>query len=452
MNEFTLYRGKQYILAESLKELASMAESLGGKFDNYVQKDDISNVRKDLEDVRLGISELAAKVELQSEGSELPDHILDLQEEKEALEQILESNEEEFIEGKIKEDEYKKIKSTHIKKVEIVRLKLREELSKIRKEGMAAQIKTHEIARGIKAMKGTSEQDETSSDPSEQTESAPLIDSAPLAKQIPSASLQKPKNTPISKQKTPFQSISKNQPLEEEAESQLEPSEEPQEIDGELDDAKLEEAQELSISEEETNENEESLEDEEEASEPLLPKKSGKQQISKTAKQLQTKQASPLPSNQSKTILSKNAKPSLKTNSKTLENKQANPKAKPVIKPLQKKSVVKTSISSQLTKIAPPKTMQEKEGIMPSLPENDSVKGSRIYDIIKSSPEGKKVIINAIATTIKKNASQCLIKLEDDSGIIYGTFESPLKGQLALRGIIAKDASGVSYVKITSAK
>ncbi|MBI5225400.1 hypothetical protein HY989_06030 [Candidatus Micrarchaeota archaeon] len=433
MNDFTLYRGKQDILAESLKELASMAESLGGKFDSYAQKDDLSNIKKDLEDVRLGITELSAKVELQSEGSQLPDHILDLQEEKEALEQILESNEEEFIEGKIKEDEYKKLKNTHMKKVETVRLKLREELSKIRKEGLAQQIKTKEINEGIKTIGKSDSLDDPSNEKAKP--SGPLSDLAIAPSQSPRTSNPKA-NAAASNQKIPSQQLGKNQAPQEE-DGDLDLAQEPQEIEGEMDDAKLEEAQDLSVSEDETLENEEEQGEDDANSEPLLPTKPSKGKIAK----------------QSKPGKVEMGKSPYQKNSKMPPKPPQMGSTKPLARQSQKKSVVKTSVSSQLTKISSAKPLAEKVGgTVPSIPGMENSAGSRIFDIIKSQSVGKKVAFNANATTIKKNASQCLIKLEDSSGIIYGTYEKPLKGQMLFKGIIAKDASGISYVKIFGAK
>ncbi|MFH1750430.1 MAG: hypothetical protein ABH863_02005 [Candidatus Micrarchaeota archaeon] len=423
LNEFTLYRGKQDIMAESLKELVGMTESMSGKLDNYATREDLNDLKRGLEDTHEKFNEMQAKIELASEGEELPDHIKDLQEEKEGLEQILESNEEEFLEGKIKEPEYKKMKDIHVRKLQVVRQKLRDELSKMRKEKVQQTQRSQDITREMRAnspKEGVGGDDQTAQeanadDQMEKNTSEEDAPSTPLAKpaaqkSIPpkKAQLQSPgvRKAPTMKKSLPSKEMmptTSGMDLEE------------HEIEGEADEQALAQAETTAQLEDEQQENQEDGEEPtdafEENPDPTPPMKGE--------------------------VIGKKAT-------------FAKPKALPIGKggpPQKSGSPMKTAKIPVFKKavLAPPTLSLKTENPLPSKG------GMRIYDIIKGTSEGKRVSFSAQATTIKKGSSQCLIKLEDDSGVIYGTYGAPLKGALALQGMVAKDPQGVPYVKIAKA-
>ncbi|MFH1443348.1 MAG: hypothetical protein ABIG96_04915 [Candidatus Micrarchaeota archaeon] len=400
LNEFTLYRGKQDILAESLKELVNMTESMSGKLDNYVSREDMAGLKKDVEDARLMINELQTKLELATQGDEMPPHISDLQEEKEALEQILESNEEEYIEGQIKEDEYKRIKATHAKKLQTIRQKLRDELMKVRKERVVQTKRTEEISQMV---------EETPVEGAEGSEPANAISTdaqnlEPIGAPKRNAKVAAPMKTaplPRTPQMPAGAEPSDQAPLEE------------QEIEGNVGDEQIEQAEETSRLEDELQESEENPEEQEaDAEEPEIP-----QPASKTG----PKKTSP-------------------SQMKGPASKQGMRQPKGAITQAPQ---LAGSLPSQKTAAKPPALSLKTEKPLSSK--------QRIYDLVKSAAEGKRVLITANASTVRKGATQSMIKLEDESGTIYGVFTAPVKGQVVIQGAIAKDSQGVPFIKITKA-
>jgi hypothetical protein len=431
MNEFTMYRGKQDILAESLKELVNMTESLSGKIDNYSTKEELKEFKKDMEDTKLSINELQTKMVLASEGDELPEHILDLREEKEALEQIFESNEEEFIEGQIKEDEYKKLKDTHIKKLQIVRQKLREELSKIRKEHIKQSVQSQVIKGNVREETQQAEEQELDGSEKEneveeeisQEEIKPKKQSkqgtsasnpkspSNLKNPMPQRAASFPKGSAASSIKT----ASKNMVAPSEIEESSEESSE-SEIVGDVDDQALENAQETSEMEDASLEAEDDLEEAQANEDVELPEA--------------IDASIPMPPVKTKSI---------KTKSTPLE------KVAPKLQRISPTALVKGRVLTEKIVSSPPSLSLKTEKTLPTRG------GMRIFDIIKTASEGKKVFVSAKAATMKNSGTQALIKLEDESGVIYGVFASPLKGQVNVQGNVAKDAQGIKFIKIIKA-
>ena len=482
LNEFTLYRGKQDIMAESLKELVGMTESMSGKIDNYVTRDDFSEIKRGLEDAKISVSELQTKLELAAEGDDLPDHIKDLQEEKEGLEQILESNEEEFIEGRIKEPEYKKMKETHVRKLQAVRQKLREEFSKMRKEKASQARRSTEIvdqARESAGQEGASEAEpesepdlhpapskgERDSGLEEKSQRPPIkpaqsvqrvSQKAPLA--TPAQTSGVPKRTSTSKTlsakpralSAPAQQQPQAPLQDEEAGDEQADDSQGREIDGEVDEEALQQAEETAQLEDETQE---MLEGEEspdesgqgESEEPVSPMRRPPKMPMKVKGTLPSGRLPPRTAPMPRNPLAQ-GRPSTPRQSQspssmpgTLQSPSSRPMQGPVRagdfqKPLPQKAISSAPALSLKTE----KPLPTKGGV-------------RIYDIIKGASVGKRVLIDVQATTIKKGSQQCLVKLEDDSGVIYGTSATPLKGRLAIQGNVAKDPQGVPYIKIISA-
>ncbi|MEK6953638.1 MAG: hypothetical protein AABX01_01415, partial [Candidatus Micrarchaeota archaeon] len=490
LNEFTLYRGKQDIMAESLKELVGMTENMGNKIDNYATRDDLLELKRALEDAKISVSELDAKMELASEGDELPEHIKDLQEEKEGLEQILESNEEEYIEGKIKEVEYGKMKDTHTKKLQTLRQKLKSELSKIHSEKVEQLQKSREIAKSVQdegaAQKESddaleaddsqnmqensqSENDdggaENGADASQETQ-PPVAQGKQIGKsqKVPKSQLVPQKITKDSIQARgaagriipsvkarPF--AQKNIPIQSQDDAPEEQSE--TEIVGEVDEAALEHAQETSQMEDEMaesseregestgeGESENETQGEIEMAVPRsIPKISPNAQKNTASKpsafpKKQIPKAPPLSQNIQVPLKTQNpiSPPKIQKNGvNAMQNAQIQNAPSKAINPMQKPVAAAPTLSLKTEKPLPPKG------------------AVRIFDIIKGASVGKRIALQAQATTIKKGATQCLIKLEDESGVIYGTFATGLKGEISLQGIVAKDPQGVPYIKISRA-
>lgn len=500
LNEFTLYRGKQDIMAESLKELVGMTESMSGKLDNFATRDDAAELKRSVEDNRLMVDELQAKLDLASEGDDLPDHIKDLQEEKEGFEQILESNEEEFLEGKIKEVEYKKMKDLHTKKLQAVRQKLSTELSKMRKERATQGARSEGISKSVSEDDGTppsdGEADAQAGDeadgalqeavpeelpsedipreaqipqgkpqkasfakanaaalpqaPGQKTaaqknkiagESIPqpiaasagkIVTSAKMAKAPSAGKAGAPAPKAITKAAMPPSKasqkplpITQRQIQKSRLPSVEEDASQESEIEGEADEQVLERAEQTAQTEDEEQEMQEDSEESPEA-EP----DEADEGISQVQRQ-------PIP-----------AKGRLTASAASSQKMQAGPM--PVN--IASSQLQKTKYPTPAQKTVPQKGL----AAMPALSlktENplQSRGGSRIYDIIKGASIGKRVSFIADATTIKKGTSQCLVKLEDDSGVIYGTFASSLKGRVSLQGVVAKDPQGVPYIKISKA-
>jgi hypothetical protein len=219
--------------------------------------------------------------------------------------------------------------------------------------------------------------------------------------------------------------------------SNAEPSEEApleeQEIEGEVGDEQIEQAEETSQLEDQLQEFEENPEEQEgEAQEPEIESPSSKSNPKAGVK---------------KTIPQAAKVPLAKTNvSQPASGKKA--AAKNAAASASKTAIVQPS------KAAAPSALLKTAAKPPALSlktEKPLSSKQRIYDLVKAAPEGRRVLIAALASTVRKGAAQSMIKLEDESGTIYGVFAMPVKGQVVIQGTVAKDAQGVPFIRITKA-
>ncbi|MBU1196971.1 hypothetical protein KJ765_00510 [Candidatus Micrarchaeota archaeon] len=131
LEEFMTYKGKQDLMAESVKDLVQLVESSNTKLEQLASKDDLSDITKQLDESKLRLEELHAKQLLAEQGRDLPHELKEMKKQKEGLELILTSNEEEFLEKAISEADYQKTKEANLKRLNLLENQIHQEFSKI---------------------------------------------------------------------------------------------------------------------------------------------------------------------------------------------------------------------------------------------------------------------------------------------------------------------------------
>ncbi len=204
LEEFSIYAGKQEVMSQTVQDMASMLDSMNQKFDSYSTKDDLASHDKEIDSFKLKLSELQAKKIMQDEGRGLTPRLQYLQEQKDAIELLLEGVEEDFDARAISATDYENAKRSNLRKLSEIERQLREEYDNFTQTRHEELLKASNIAKNVciepKIMKyheelaeeereepseGETEEEETE----ERAEPAPALSRAPMKNSKPASAL-----------------------------------------------------------------------------------------------------------------------------------------------------------------------------------------------------------------------------------------------------------------------
>jgi hypothetical protein len=129
LQDLIVIRAKQDDFNESLKDTIKTIDSVNVKFEGYVTKKDLDVfkednvlIKKDIEDIRkiLPVAEL-----------KLPEKLINLRKEREDINLLIDSLDEQHSNGKISKEEYESIKNANMKRLEEIRVSLENEWKKV---------------------------------------------------------------------------------------------------------------------------------------------------------------------------------------------------------------------------------------------------------------------------------------------------------------------------------
>ncbi|MFH1107236.1 MAG: hypothetical protein V1787_05045 [Candidatus Micrarchaeota archaeon] len=149
LEDFTVYRGKQDLMAESVKDLVQLVEGTGAKLNELVTKDDLNDLKRLVDDAKLRAQELEAKMLLMEQGRDLPHVVKELKKQKEGVELILSSNDQEFFERLISREDYERVRQANLRKLAEIDDRTRAEFVRIGEESKSAGLQEARIGRSI---------------------------------------------------------------------------------------------------------------------------------------------------------------------------------------------------------------------------------------------------------------------------------------------------------------
>jgi len=122
LEEFTIYKSKQENMEELVQELVKTVDQINIKFDDYAKSEDVTALKESLTAIDKEIQESKKQV---SVVKALPPELQTLQKQKEEIQMLMSSVEEEYKNRGIPESEYLKIKESNLKKLEDVNKKIK---------------------------------------------------------------------------------------------------------------------------------------------------------------------------------------------------------------------------------------------------------------------------------------------------------------------------------------
>jgi chromosome segregation ATPase len=129
MEDFAVYQSKQENLEGVVKDIIKSIDAVSMRMDDYVTIENFDNLKKSFTDLEIKIGtlqEMIGKV-IPVARMKIPQPVRELQEEKEAIQSIMESMEDEYTEGKMKKESYDLVKEKNVKKLQIIEDALRKE-------------------------------------------------------------------------------------------------------------------------------------------------------------------------------------------------------------------------------------------------------------------------------------------------------------------------------------
>jgi DNA repair exonuclease SbcCD ATPase subunit len=181
LENFITYKAKQEEMDELTKELVKTVDQINIKLDEYAKTEDVSAVKFALTDLEKKLTTLKTQA---APKEELPPELQELQKEREEIETLIKTFEEEYQSRKISEEEFKKVKETNLKKLAEIDKKIKEETEKLKKP-VKAEIAKPETPKAPK--------------PVEVKEIKEKIEKVVTGKEIPPVEEPKPKKSLLSK-------------------------------------------------------------------------------------------------------------------------------------------------------------------------------------------------------------------------------------------------------------
>jgi tetrahydromethanopterin S-methyltransferase subunit B len=133
MEDFFLYQTKQDSLDEIVKEMMRTVDNMGLRMENLVNNEDFTTLKEDISLIGNRIDEMKRLIDIivPIVKVKIPEPIKTLQKEKEDIENLMTSLEEEFRKGSFTEKDYKKARSKNQKKLTDIERKLEKEWNKL---------------------------------------------------------------------------------------------------------------------------------------------------------------------------------------------------------------------------------------------------------------------------------------------------------------------------------
>jgi len=135
MEDFAVYKSKQEGMEELAKDMVRSIDTLNVRMENYVTLESFDNLKKNLSDLEMKINALADMIGklIPIARMKIPEEVRDLQEEREAVQAIMESLESEYNEGKMAKARYEVAKKKNVEKLGRVQEALRKEWDRFEK-------------------------------------------------------------------------------------------------------------------------------------------------------------------------------------------------------------------------------------------------------------------------------------------------------------------------------
>lgn len=149
LGDFNAYKGKQDLLAESVKDLVQLVEANGAKFEELATKNDQADLKRQLEELSLKVQEVEAKEALYEEGRDLPHHLKELKKQKESVDLVLSMNEEEYFDRAISREDYEKVRQANVKKLQEIEKLMQAEFVKLQGERVRSGRQVERIAESL---------------------------------------------------------------------------------------------------------------------------------------------------------------------------------------------------------------------------------------------------------------------------------------------------------------
>jgi len=132
MENFAVYQSKQENVEGVVKDIIKSVDAISMRLDDYVTITNFDALKKSISDLEIKIGslqEMISKV-IPIARVKIPQPIRDLQDQKEAIQSIMESLDEEYNEGKIKRESYERVKKKNISKMGAIEAALKKEWSR----------------------------------------------------------------------------------------------------------------------------------------------------------------------------------------------------------------------------------------------------------------------------------------------------------------------------------
>jgi hypothetical protein len=128
MDDLVLFKARQEDLDESLKDILKSIDALNVKFEGYVSKSDLDAFREEMFSVQKQLENVDKVLPMVNE--KLPEDIINLRKEREDIQMLLESLQEQFQNKKISKAEYYSFKENNEKRVKEIEKELEREWKK----------------------------------------------------------------------------------------------------------------------------------------------------------------------------------------------------------------------------------------------------------------------------------------------------------------------------------
>lgn len=178
LSDFVLYKSKQEILEENVKDVIKAIDRINLTFENYMSKKDLDTLNQDLTMMKTQVQDLNKALPIIK--LKAPESIANLKKEKDDIEMLMSTLKEEKDRGKITEKEYKRITKKNDLKLRKLDVQLEKEWKKIGK--YAAK---QDEGNDAQSASSSSEKTESPPAPTEAKEEQPSQSTQQIASQPP---------------------------------------------------------------------------------------------------------------------------------------------------------------------------------------------------------------------------------------------------------------------------
>ncbi len=149
LEEFSVYAGRQEVLVQTVQDISEMMENTNRKFENYTAKEEMEPLFRQLDAMRHSMSELRATVFLKMEGREIPPRAREMIKQKESIELLLQTLEEDFDARQITAQDYELAKRANLQKLSELERELAKQYEQIVAKNQEEDLKASAIASRI---------------------------------------------------------------------------------------------------------------------------------------------------------------------------------------------------------------------------------------------------------------------------------------------------------------